>query len=97
MDVDRIERNLKHGRYGSAAAMLADVAKIVGAARLYNEADPATGAPRGKYGGPTIIPLAESVEAAIVAAVADAGARIAGLEAGVVAAEEARAAAEGGY
>ena len=96
MDVDRMERNLKNGRYGSGSAMLADAVKIVAAARAYNEIDPATGAPRGKYGGPTIIPLAEAVRDAIVTAVRGAAAKIERLEAGVAEAEAARAAAGGG-
>ena len=96
MDVDRMERNLKNGRYGSLEALLVDADKIVAAARAYNEVDPATGAPRGKYGGPTIIPLAEAVRDAIVTAVRGAAAKIERLEAGVAEAEAARAAVGGG-
>ena len=90
MDLDRVDRALKGGRYASAAAMRADVARIVHAARLYNEPRPETGLPAGRYGGVAIIGLAETLLAAVDAALDAVAFKIADAEAGVAAEDAAR-------
>jgi len=94
MDLDRIERNIKHGRYGSGAALREDVAKIVRAATLYNGLDPATGRARGRFGGEAVIPLAQAVADAIYSELDERAAALASAEAAVGAEAAARAAAK---
>jgi hypothetical protein len=94
MDLDRIERNIKHGRYGSGAEMRADVAKIVSSATLYNAINPATGLPRGRYGGVGVIALAQAVADALCSELDERADALAAAEAAVGAEAAARAAAK---